>query len=136
MTEQNFSQRPTKRNKPLVLTVEDNPDVLEYIEACLEDDYTIIKALNGQEGIKMALEHNPDLILSDVMMPIMNGIDMTEQIRTIKELAHVPIILVTAMSTDLDKVNGLRAGANDYLTKPFFPDDLIKFVTKYIKATV
>ena len=104
---------------PLLLIVEDNDDIRQYIADSLCDDYRIVQATNGQEGALMAAEQLPDLIVSDIMMPKMNGIQMTRQLKDSIQTSHIPIILLTAKDTDDDKEEGYDSGADSYLTKPF-----------------
>jgi len=108
-----------KKSLPLVLIVEDNPDVTSYISSFMENDYRILNAENGKEGIKKTLDKYPDLIISDVMMPEMDGFELCKKIKTNERISHIPVILLTAKA-DLDsKIEGLKFGADDYVTKPF-----------------
>ncbi|MBO4810817.1 MAG: response regulator [Prevotella sp.] len=104
---------------PLLLIVEDNEDIRQYIVDSLVDDYRILQAKNGLEGTAMANEHLPDMIVSDIMMPKMNGIELTKQLKGNIQTSHIPIILLTAKDTDEDKEEGYDNGADSYLTKPF-----------------
>lgn len=108
-----------EQSTPQLLIVEDNSDIRQYIADTLGDDYTILQAENGKEGLEMARTHIPDIIISDIMMPHMNGIDMTRQIKDDINTSHIPIILLTAKNTDDDKEMGYNSGADSYLTKPF-----------------
>ena len=102
-----------------ILIVEDNPDVTTYLRGFLEDDYQIVTALNGRIGIKKALDKTPDLIISDVMMPEMDGFELCKKLKSDQRTSHIPIILLTAKA-DLDsKIEGLEYGADDYIAKPF-----------------
>jgi YesN/AraC family two-component response regulator len=108
----------------LLLVVEDNPDVTTHIGSFLDHDYRIITAINGNEGAKRALECYPDLIISDVMMPEMDGFELCKKIKSDENTSHIPVILLTAKA-DLDsKIEGLEFGADDYISKPFEADEL------------
>ena len=105
--------------QPTLLIVEDNTDIRQYITDSFGDDFQILQAENGEEGVTMALEHIPDVIVSDIMMPHMNGIDLTRRLKDDIRTSHIPIILLTAKVTDADKEEGYDSGADSYLTKPF-----------------
>ncbi len=102
-----------------LLIVDDNPDILDYIEINLGIEYNIIKATNGQKGLDVAREEKPDIIVSDIMMPVMDGLEMCKMLKQTAELHHIPVILLTAKSLDVQKVEGIESGANMYITKPF-----------------
>jgi len=106
-------------NRELVLVVEDNKDVRSYIREQLDDDYRVAEAGNGEEGIKMAQGNIPDLIISDVMMPKMDGYQFCKAIREDEKTSHIPIIMLTARAGLDDKVGGLETGVDAFLTKPF-----------------
>lgn len=108
-----------------ILIVEDNPDMRDFLVALLENNYDIHVACNGEEGLKKTREIKPDLVVSDVMMPIMNGYDMTKEIKSDKELDYIPVILLTAKADMAYKIEGLEQGADDYLTKPFNSKELL-----------
>ncbi|MBD3561573.1 PAS domain S-box protein, partial [Planktothrix sp. FACHB-1355] len=110
--------------QPRVLVVEDNPEMNRFIADTLASDYNIVTALNGQEGLELALKLHPDAILSDVMMPQMTGDRMVRQIRLHRELNAVPIVLLTAKADDDLRVQMLREGVQDYLMKPFSSEEL------------
>ena len=111
-------------DKPLVLIVEDHQDVRHYIAECLEDDYLTSQASGAEEGLRLAVSRIPDLIISDVMMPRMDGYAFCERIKTDEKTSHIPVILLTALAGDKDRVNGLETGADDYITKPFNRQEL------------
>lgn len=106
-----------KRQK--LLFVEDNDELREYIRNSLKDEYDVQVCRNGKAALTVTKEYMPDLIVSDVMMPEMRGDEMAHILKTDIETSHIPIILLTALATDQDIINGLGTGADDYLTKPF-----------------
>jgi len=109
---------------PLILLIEDNPDMSEYIRNDLIKSYRIVEARNGREGLSLAIRHQPDLIISDVMMPVMDGIAFCRECKNKTETSHIPIILLTARSSTMHKLEGLETGADDYITKPFHAKEL------------
>ena len=106
-------------SKPSVLIVDDSADVREYLKSLLENSYQVFEAANGTEGINSAIEISPDLILSDVMMPSMDGFEFCEKIKSDWHTSDIPVILLTAKASLESKLEGLEIGADDYLTKPF-----------------
>lgn len=104
---------------PLVLVVEDNLQILKYISEALAADFSIVTATNGKEGLEEAAKHGPELIISDVMMPVINGIEMTRQLKENFETCHIPVILLTAKSGIDDQILGIDSGAEAYVLKPF-----------------
>ena len=107
-----------------ILLIEDNPDVMRYLASCLESEYHLEYAHNGREGVAQALELMPDLIISDVMMPEMDGYKVTETIKNNDHTSHIPILLLTAKVDRESKIEGLKHGADAYLSKPFDPEEL------------
>lgn len=105
--------------KPVILLVEDNEDFRFYLKDNLQVHYTVVEARNGDEGWKMSLSHFPDLIVSDVMMPGMNGLELCQKIKSDQRVSHIPVILLTAKSSDTDRLEGIESGADDYIHKPF-----------------
>ncbi|MBL4659276.1 MAG: response regulator [Alcanivoracaceae bacterium] len=108
-----------------ILVVDDSTELREFIVSRLSSYYRILQASNGQEGYAMAQTKLPDLIISDVMMPVMNGFEMTKKLKSSKTSKYIPIILLTAKTSKREIVEGLQAGADDYLTKPFDTSELI-----------
>ncbi len=106
-------------SEDIVLIVDDHPDVRKYLRAHLEKDYFIVEASDGQHGLDTAVEVIPDLIISDVMMPKLDGNQFCSAIKTNEKTSHIPVILLTAKAGEQDKLSGLETGADDYLTKPF-----------------
>ena len=110
--------------KPSILIVEDSPEVARYEAAQIGGSYRIYYAANGQEGLDKAMELVPDLIIADVMMPVMDGYALCEAIRAHEALCHIPVIMVTAKATQADRIRGIQAGADEYINKPFDTEEL------------
>lgn len=113
-----------QNEKPSLLIVEDSKDVQVYLNDLLNAGYEVSTAINGLEGLNIALEKIPDLIISDVMMPEMDGFEFCRNIKTDQRTSHIPVILLTAKATTNDKIEGLETGADDYITKPFESNEL------------
>ena len=109
---------------PSVLIVEDNVDVVHYLINCLKDYYTIEIAMNGKEGIDKAISQIPDIIVSDVMMPIKDGFELCQTLKNDERTSHIPIILLTAKADIESRLEGLQRGADAYLNKPFHQEEL------------
>lgn len=105
--------------KNVILVVDDDPEIIEYIKDSLSDSYTIISARNGKEGFDMASEEIPDIVISDIMMPIMDGIEMCRMLKLDVRTSHIPVVLLTAKGSLQDQKVGYDVGADSYLTKPF-----------------
>ncbi|MCB0547753.1 MAG: response regulator [Phaeodactylibacter sp.] len=132
-TEDNQEAAPMNGEAPILLLVEDNPDIVVYIRTILEGDYSIYFARNGEEGLALAIERIPDLIISDVMMPKMDGFELCNRLKEDERTSHIPLILLTARTTDEDRVEGLQRGADAYLTKPFHKKELLVRIEKLIE---
>ena len=105
--------------RPMILVVEDNDDIREYIASSFSSNYRIITAINGKEGLEQALNQIPDIIISDIMMPEMDGIELCKLVKEDIRTSHIPVILLTAKDSIQDKEEGYESGADSYLTKPF-----------------
>jgi signal transduction histidine kinase/ligand-binding sensor domain-containing protein/DNA-binding response OmpR family regulator len=117
--EQELTNGHSKNHKPLVLLVEDNEDFRFYLRDSLQANYKILEAGNGMEGWQAALARHPQLIVSDISMPVMDGIELCRKLKADKRTNHIPVILLTALIGDEAQIKGLGTGANDYITKPF-----------------
>lgn len=122
-----------KNDLPQLLIIEDNHDVVVYLKSCLENFYQIDVAYNGQIGIEKAIEHIPDLIISDVMMPQKNGFEVCDFLKNDERTSHIPIILLTAKADADSKIVGLKRGADAYLSKPFDKEELIIRLEKLVE---
>lgn len=118
-TEVSVSETLDITRKPVLLLVEDNEDFRAYLRHNLQGLYGIIEAGTGKQGLQKALASLPDLVVTDVMMPEMNGIELCKRIRADHRTSHIPIILLTARTAEEQKIEGFESGANDYITKPF-----------------
>ena len=111
-------------DRPKLLLVEDNMDMQQYIQSILKDDYVIDTARDGQEGLDFLQKDAYDLIISDVMMPRMDGITFSQQVKQNKAWSHIPFVMLTALNSESDRIYALRTGIDDYLTKPFVEEEL------------
>ncbi len=110
--------------KPVILLVDDNEEILEFVEHELNEKYTVIKALNGREALDILKEEVIQLMICDVMMPVMSGFELCKIIKTNFDYSHIPVILLTARNTLQSKIEGLELGADAYIEKPFSPEFL------------
>ncbi|NQV72189.1 response regulator [bacterium] len=118
---------------PVVLIVEDNKDVREYVASILQSTYRIVEASDGAEGLEKTVLISPDLVISDVTMPVMDGTEMCRRIKTDKRTDHIPVLLLTARASFEGKISGLEVGADDYMAKPFNAQELLIRVRNLIK---
>lgn len=120
--------------QPHLLLIEDNPDVVEYLTACLQGSYRLDFAYNGRSGIEKALETVPDLILSDVMMPEKDGFEVCDTLKNDERSSHIPIVLLTARADLESRISGLKRGADVYLAKPFHREELIVILENLLES--
>src|SRR6185437_16471272 len=113
------AQPPTNSQRPVILLVEDNEDFRFYLKDNLRGEYEVLEAANGNEGWQLSLSRHPQLIVSDVSMPYMDGIVLTRKLKADKRTRNIPVILLTALTQEAQQLEGLGTGANDYITKPF-----------------
>ncbi len=113
-----------KYDKDLLLIIDDNADIRQYISRIFEEEYQIIEAIDGEDGLQKAIERVPDVIISDLMMPKMDGFELCKNIKTNEATSHIPVILLTAKATVESRIEGFEQEADDYLTKPFNTDEI------------
>lgn len=131
-TSNTFVEPEEETSKPMILVVEDNKDVKDYIRLQLSEKYSIIEAANGKEGIALANKYVPDLVISDVMMPIMNGMECCRKLKSDLQTSHIPVLMLTAYALDQHKIEAYDCGADAYLTKPFSTEVLIARIDNLI----
>jgi DNA-binding response OmpR family regulator len=120
-----MSENAPSDGKPVILAADDDPDIRELVAFRLErSGYTVLQAADGEEALALALEHTPDLAVLDVMMPKMDGFEVVRRLRAEEATKRMPIIMLTARAQDSDVESGFDAGADDYLRKPFSPQEL------------
>lgn len=116
-------------NEGRILVVDDEPGIVDIAKANLEGyGYSVIPAYDGQEALRRISEDKPDLVVLDILMPEVDGWDVLEQIESDPELSGIPVIMLTARASDEDVLRGLESGAVEYMTKPFYPQDLVAAV--------
>ena len=121
-------------SKPSVLIIDDNEDIRSYVHTLLHTDYTVIEAADGSEGIRKAMKYVPDLIISDVMMPGIDGIECCRRLKSELQTCHIPVILLTACSLDEQRIQGYDGGADSYISKPFSSQLLLARVRNLIDS--
>ena len=122
-----------KNNKEFLLIIEDHDEMREYLCSLFKEDYNVIEAGNGEEGVAMADKYIPKLIISDIMMPVKDGFECSREIRENKRTFHIPVIFLTAKAEDADRLKSLRIGVDDYIMKPFNPELLKEKVKALIE---
>ena len=121
-------------SKPSVLIIDDNSDIRSYVHGLLHIDYVVIEAVDGSEGIRKAMKYVPDLIISDVMMPGIDGIECCRRLKSELQTCHIPVILLTACSLDEQRIQGYDGGADSYISKPFSSQLLLARVRNLIDS--
>ena len=121
--------------KPMVLVIDDNADIRSYVHSLLHTDYSILEAANGIEGISKAMKYVPDVIVSDIMMPGLDGVECCRRLKSELQTCHIPIILLTACSLDEQRAKGYDVGADSYISKPFNSQVLISRVRNLLDST-
>lgn len=122
-----------KIDKPTVLIIDDNNDIRQYERTLLQDNYFVLEASDGKEGIDVAKKEVPDLVICDVMMPVMDGLEFTEQLKTNTATSHIPVIMLTAKNLEEHRAEGYAHGADSYITKPFHSKVLLARVDNLLK---
>ena len=120
-------------NRPLVLVVDDNEGMRTYLKGILHAKYNVIEAQNGEEGLKLSQRMVPQLVISDVMMPVMNGLEFCSRIKNDVSTSHIPVIILTAKSLEEQRKEGYDSGADSYITKPFTAETLISRIDNLLK---
>lgn len=122
--------------KERILTVDDDLDILDVLGLTLSEHYEVLQAHNGAEGLQMLQQKNPDLIICDYMMPVMNGREFCKALKKDILLRHIPVIMLTGKGEVQDRIGGIEAGADDYMVKPFDPNELLARIKMILKRTV
>jgi signal transduction histidine kinase len=135
VTEQRVVERDPDevRRSHTVLVVEDTPDVIRMIRLSLHHDFRVMAATNGAQGLELAEKHRPSIIVTDLMMPLMDGLELTERLRKDPKLCHIPIVMLTARNEVESRVTGLQAGVDAYLGKPFSTKELVSTVRSLVR---
>lgn len=120
-------------NRPTILVIDDNNDIRQYEHTLLQDDYIVMEAVDGKEGLEIAKKEVPDLVICDVMMPVMDGLEFTEQLKTITATSHIPVIMLTAKNLEEHRAEGYEHGADSYITKPFHSKVLLARIENLLK---
>ncbi|MBF0503402.1 MAG: response regulator [Candidatus Riflebacteria bacterium] len=119
---------------PVILVVEDNPDNMTTIKAILQNRYQILEATNGEEGLRMAGENKPDLILLDMALPEMDGLTVVRHLKDNADLSPIPVIALTAQAMKGDRERILEAGCDDYISKPIDPEGLLQKLSEWLNG--
>ena len=120
-------------NKPTILVIDDNNDIRQYEHTLLQDDYIVLEAADGKEGLDVARKEVPDLVVCDVMMPVMDGLEFTQNLKTHTATSHIPVIMLTAKNLEEHRAEGYEHGADSYITKPFHSKVLLARIENLLK---
>lgn len=120
-------------NRPTVLVIDDNTDIRQYERTLLQDEYVVLEAADGKEGLAVALKEVPDLVICDVMMPVMDGLEFTKQLKTNTATSHIPVIMLTAKNLEEHRAEGYEHGADSYITKPFHSKVLLARIENLLR---
>lgn len=120
-------------NRPTVLVIDDNTDIRQYERTLLQDEYIVLEAADGKEGLSVAIKEVPDLVICDVMMPVMDGLEFTEQLKTNTATSHIPVIMLTAKNLEEHRAEGYEHGADSYITKPFHSKVLLARIENLLR---
>ena len=120
-------------DKPTILIIDDNNDIRQYERTLLQDDFFVLEASDGKEGLNVAKKEVPDLVICDVMMPVMDGLEFTEQLKTNTATSHIPVIMLTAKNLEEHRAEGYEHGADSYITKPFHSKVLLARIDNLLK---
>ena len=120
-------------NRPTVLVIDDNTDIRQYERTLLQDEYVVLEAADGKEGLAVALKEVPDLVICDVMMPVMDGLELTEQLKTNTATSHIPVIMLTAKNLEEHRAEAYEHGADSYITKPFHSKVLLARIENLLR---
>ena len=134
VAEEEEPEKDYDSSKPSVLIIDDNADIRSYVYSLLHTDYTVIEAADGSDGIRKAMKYVPDLIISDVMMPGIDGIECCRRLKSELQTCHIPVILLTACSLDEQRIQGYDGGADSYISKPFSSQLLLARVRNLINS--
>lgn len=120
-------------NRPTVLVIDDNTDIRQYERTLLQDEYIVLEAADGKEGLSVAIKEVPDLVICDVMMPVMDGLEFTKQLKTNTATSHIPVIMLTAKNLEEHRTEGYEHGADSYITKPFHSKVLLARIENLLR---
>ena len=115
---------PVAEAGALMLLIDDNADIRTYVRSIFEQDYQVLEAVDGQDGLALAIQHSPDIVICDLMMPRMDGFEFCKHLKSDERSSHIPVVMLTAKATLEDRIEGFELGADEYLTKPFHKNEI------------